>query len=82
VSYSRPSRTSMDAAEHKSSPVKNNAGLCAECRHSREITSDRGSAFLLCELSFRDPHFAKYPALPVLACSGFAPLSDSNSTEI
>ena len=72
----------MNAAEQKSSPVTMNAGLCAQCRHSREITSDRGSAFLRCELSFSDPHFAKYPALPVLVCSGFAPLSDRKTAEM
>jgi len=27
------------------------AGLCANCRHSRKMTSDRGSVFWLCELS-------------------------------
>jgi len=27
--------------------------------------------FWRCELSDRDPKFAKYPRLPVLACAGF-----------
>jgi len=35
------------------------------------ITSSRGSVFVLCQLSFVDARFAKYPALPVLACSGY-----------
>ncbi|WP_419948659.1 hypothetical protein [Candidatus Palauibacter sp.] len=47
------------------------AGLCAACRHRRWITSDRGSAFLLCRLSRRDPRFRRYPTLPVLSCDGF-----------
>jgi hypothetical protein len=46
-------------------------GLCADCLHSRRIQSDRGSEFLLCQLSFTDQRFAKYPQLPVLSCSGY-----------
>ena len=36
------------------------------------ITSDRGSTFVQCQLSFSDSRFAKYPRLPVLNCSGYA----------
>ena len=50
-------------------------GLCANCRHARIIRSDRGSVFYLCELSFTDARFPKYPRLPVLACSGYTPRS-------
>lgn len=46
-------------------------GLCAVCRHVRVIQSARGSTFLMCNLAKTDPRFAKYPALPVLRCSGF-----------
>jgi hypothetical protein len=49
----------------------NNAGLCGDCLHARVIKSDRGSTFVQCQLSFTDPHFAKYPQLPVYACSGY-----------
>jgi len=35
------------------------------------VTSSRGSRFYLCRLSFTDPRFARYPTLPVLACSGY-----------
>jgi hypothetical protein len=62
----------MGVFEQKSLRLKNVAGLCAACEHSREIISARGSAFLLCERSFSDPTFAKYPSLPVLSCRGFA----------
>jgi hypothetical protein len=48
-------------------------GLCADCVNARRIESDRGATFLLCELSATDPAFPKYPALPVLRCSGFTP---------
>ncbi len=49
------------------------AGLCAACHHRRWITSERGSSFLLCRLSRRDPRFPRYPRLPVLRCDGFDP---------
>jgi len=47
------------------------AGLCADCVHARSVESDRGSVFLLCELSRSDPRFTKYPRLPVLSCNGY-----------
>ena len=47
------------------------AGLCAACAHARTVTSARGSTFWRCALYERDPRFAKYPRLPVLACGGF-----------
>jgi hypothetical protein len=50
-----------------------NAGLCASCVNAEVITSSRGSRFYLCKLSFTDPRFPKYPALPVLECSGYSP---------
>jgi hypothetical protein len=46
-------------------------GLCARCANAREITSARGSSFVLCGLSRTDGRFAKYPRLPVVACVGF-----------
>ena len=46
-------------------------GLCATCRHARRIVSDRGSTFVLCELSRTDARFVRYPHLPVVACTGF-----------
>jgi hypothetical protein len=59
------------AAPSSKSVAANNLGLCANCTHARRITTDKGSLFLQCQLSFADQRFAKYPALPVLACSGF-----------
>lgn len=52
-------------------PDQSRVGLCASCRHSRVITSDRGSTFQLCSLSATNPNFPKYPRLPVLECSGY-----------
>lgn len=48
-----------------------NAGLCETCAFHRIIRSDRGSIFYLCEKSFSDPAFTKYPRLPVLECAGY-----------
>ena len=46
-------------------------GLCPLCLHARKIESGRGSVFWLCERSKGDPHFRKYPPLPVTQCDGF-----------
>ena len=49
------------------------AGLCSDCTHARRVESDRGAEFYLCGLSATDARFPKYPALPVIRCSGYAP---------
>jgi hypothetical protein len=46
-------------------------GLCADCIHARILRSDKGSVFWMCQLSFTDSRFSKYPRLPVLACIGY-----------
>jgi hypothetical protein len=48
-------------------------GLCDSCVFRRVIRSDRGSIFYMCEKSFIDPSFPKYPRLPVLQCAGYQP---------
>ena len=48
-------------------------GLCDRCAHQRVVRSGRGSLFSLCERSFDDPRFAKYPPVPVASCPGFTP---------
>jgi hypothetical protein len=55
-------------------------GLCALCTHARIIESKRGSRFWMCTLSRVDPHFPKYPPLPVVHCSGHTPGEPSRST--
>jgi len=37
----------------------------------REMHNDRGSTFIMCLRSFREPEYPKYPRLPVLRCAGF-----------
>jgi hypothetical protein len=50
---------------------KRQVGLCVQCLHMRQIQSDRGSIFYMCQLSASDATFPKYPRLPVLHCSGY-----------
>src|ERR1044071_8191227 len=45
-------------------------GLCADCEFLRMVHSARGSHFVLCARSKLDPHFPKYPPLPVVHCGG------------
>lgn len=46
-------------------------GLCADCRYARLVQTNRGSSFLLCNLSSTDTSFPKYPPLPVRICRGY-----------
>ena len=48
-------------------------GLCEKCRFVRRIESDHGSTFYMCERSFTDASYPKYPRLPVLQCAGYVP---------
>ena len=52
----------------------NGAGLCDDCRFRTEVTSARGSRFVLCGRAADDRTYPKYPRLPVTACSGHEPL--------
>ena len=55
------------------------AGLCGTCQYAQRIESDRGSAFIRCELSRTDPAFPKYPRLPVLKCGGYESIEAQGS---
>jgi hypothetical protein len=54
------------ASAKQSSP----AGLCSTCGYARRVEG-KESVFYLCERSFTDSSFLKYPRLPVLQCSGY-----------
>ena len=43
-------------------------GLCSACAHARAIASSRGAVFLRCD----HPDLPRFPAMPVIACDGFA----------
>ncbi len=51
-------------------------GLCMDCAFMRQLISDRGSIFYLCEKSATDERFPKYPRLPVLQCAGYEQIKD------
>jgi len=36
----------------------------------REVTTPKGSRFLVCELSKTNPAYPKYPPQPVMQCQG------------
>jgi hypothetical protein len=55
-------------------------GLCLDCEHSAVMRSDRGSMFYRCQLAASDPRFPKYPRLPVITCSGYAPAESGPSS--
>lgn len=57
------------------------AGLCDSCVHQRVVRNTRGGSFSLCERSWVDPRFAKYPRLPVLECKGHASRGDAPPRE-
>lgn len=46
-------------------------GLCDSCIHQKVIRNTRGSSFSMCERSKTDPHYPKYPRVPVLECRGY-----------
>ena len=57
------------------------AGLCDQCTNVQIIENRRGSRFYRCRLADVDPAFVRYPPLPVLFCSGFAPGRPSDPSE-
>jgi hypothetical protein len=56
-------------------------GLCADCQYQREVVSGKGSRFFYCRRSETDTYYAKYPALPVRHCHGYATRPQSPSCE-
>jgi hypothetical protein len=54
--------------------------LCETCAFMREVSTPRGSRFLLCQLSTTDPAFPRYPPQPVVRCDGYQP-RDENEQE-
>ena len=56
--------------------------LCESCRWLRVVTSARGSRFLLCERSFTEPEYPKYPRQPVVRCAGYEAAAVSSEPTI
>ena len=55
-------------------PLEVRIGLCATCLYRKTVAGAR-STFYMCERSFTDPRFRKYPPLPVVRCEGYDPAS-------
>ena len=51
--------------------------LCETCGNVWEIHTAR-STFLLCELSFTDAAYPKYPPQPVVRCDGYRPKNNAD----
>jgi len=45
--------------------------LCLTCLHKRDITTPKGSHFLLCTFSQTDSRFPKYPPQPITRCDAY-----------
>ena len=46
-------------------------GLCLDCVHAKRVEGKEDTFYFLCELSFANRTFPKYPRLPVLRCPGY-----------
>ena len=57
-------------------------GLCEKCAFVRLVENERASIFYLCERSFEDPRYRKYPPLPVLTCPGFEVAATEHEGEV
>ena len=62
-------------------PGSTPAGLCDRCTNAHIIENRRGSRFYRCRLADIDPAFVRYPPLPVIVCTGFAPGEASRAPE-
>jgi hypothetical protein len=51
--------------------ASDSVGLCLSCRWVHTVTNRRGSTFYRCGRADTDPHFPRYPPLPVLQCVGY-----------
>jgi hypothetical protein len=54
--------------------------LCDTCGNVREVRTAR-SRFLLCELSFTNAAYPKYPSQPVARCDDYRPRNDADEGE-
>jgi hypothetical protein len=64
------SRQSLkDKVATKSDP--SHVGLCLDCLHAKQVEGKEDTFYFLCELSFTNRTFPKYPRLPVLRCPGY-----------
>jgi hypothetical protein len=77
VAVDRSGRPGADDPSRGAGTPRVDPGLCGRCVHARCTESARGSQFWQCTRAARDPGFARYPRLPVLACAGFVAAPES-----
>jgi hypothetical protein len=58
-------------------PEAKMSSLCESCENAREVRTAR-SRFLLCQVSFADALYPKYPPQPVVRCDGYRPGGDGD----
>jgi hypothetical protein len=69
------SRQSLkDNLASKSDP--SHVSLCLDCVHAKRVEGKEDTFYSLCELSFANRTFPKYPRLPVLRCPGYVKRSE------
>ena len=73
-------RMGHDNMSTKEDPDNMNVGLCARCRHARQLVTPR-SRFWFCERSRQDKSFERYPRLPMLSCRGFEPAESGDDRD-
>ena len=54
--------------------------LCETCENVRDICTAR-SRFLLCELSFTNAAYVKYPRQPIVRCDSYRPSNNADEAE-
>jgi len=60
----------VPASERTPQDLEREVGLCATCRHARQVPAPQ-AVYWLCRLAAEDPRFPRYPRLPVLSCAGY-----------
>lgn len=54
-------------------------GICAACKHVRELETKIGATIYMCQLAAKDERFRKFPPLPLLACPGYEKAVDKEA---
>jgi hypothetical protein len=60
----------MRSSDDRSGDLDPDVGLCSICRHARLQSTARGGRFWRCLRADTDPHYVRYPRLPVVKCRG------------
>ncbi len=55
--------------------------LCESCCWMREVTTPKGSRFVLCQWSKTNPAYPRYPPQPAVRCQGYEQKSEAMKYE-